>query len=637
MKITQNPVGYLDAWDDKEEYLYENFVRTIEYGKINGPNIKYISGRKGDGKTAIALMLQDEEKSEGELLYEYNMLLMDPDFYRSMVIDWREHILSRVNAYASSMSERIDLEGYFQKMWKYMIYISAMKAITIKNPDETLKPIWDFLKEISFPDEREEFMNWPSQIVNEDLTKVLLEDDDSGLSKPLSTALDNRMNERTNNPVFINALETLRRHLNKDNRVLIVIDTLEKYYVTKKEDYFNKAVQGMMRGVYDVKALKDEDLFSWGLDYKKHVKQGGVNDTLKKAFDANNHPLLSKKPRIIKEKDKCWRLEDGDKTYNIKHIGARIKISRDKNRWIDIKCFVPDELYEDLAAWNLHKVRDSTVFLEWKYKELLRFICKRYMSYLKKNYRHHQEIKEYETKWNNLDKNSKGGLKSFWNEFFPETIKSRFGANEDCFNYILRHTQNKPRQVIHLVNNIINCAEANGRAPNHIDSEDVRTGVHRDMAELIGGAFMPFSENYTELTACIRKMFQGQENILEWEVVRHCINGKYEAYDKMGLDAEEVERILLRSGLVGLVSGDPKDVWIPDENKYIKLYETWFEYLVREHLENRMTDESLCGIHSILADYYGKGMKPKKNSHVVPYAGGLEYDGEEDDLHTPKE
>ncbi|ODS41001.1 hypothetical protein BEH94_10570 [Candidatus Altiarchaeales archaeon WOR_SM1_SCG] len=553
MKITQNPVGYLDAVHDGEKYLRENFVRTSKYDEILNPNCLYISGRKGDGTSVIALMLMKEKDKNGELLYKYEVLIRNYEFYHSIAVDLREASLSRVAGYESPIKDRINMEYYFQKLWEYVIYVSAMRGVIEKNSGEGLILINDFLENNNFPAVGERnFFDCFLDIFGKDLEILYKKEDD--LFFPVATSLTRRVNDRLNDPNFIGALKTLRNHISKNNRVLIVIDTIEKYYVNEEE--FQKAVQGMMQAVYEI----------------KH----------------NN-----------------------------------------KNRWIDIKCFIPDELYEDFAAWNLYKVTDSTVFLEWKYKELLHLICKRYMTYLKKNYSY-QEIKEYETKWNNLDKNSRDSIRCFLNEFFPETIKSRFGANEDCFNYILRHTQNKPRQVIHLVNNIINCAEANGRAPK-ISQEDVYEGVHRDMDQLIGVAFMAFSHQYRELLQYIKRMFHGQENILRGRVVRECIKKGGSTYVKMGLDAEDVERILLRSGLVGIVSKQTK-MSLPS-GKEIGVYHTLFEYLTRGHLE--MTDESLCAVHPMLTGYYGNNMAIRENSYVVPY-GGLYYEGEDDNLITKK-
>ena len=299
----------------------------------------------------------------------------------------------------------------------------------------------------------------------------------------------------------------------------------------------------------------------------------------------------------------------------------------------DIKCFIPDELFEEFTGWNPHKADDSVVFLEWKYKELLHFICKRYMTYLKDNY-NDDEIEEHELKWDITDKNSKDSLRTFWDIFFPETIKDRFGANEDCFNYILRHTQNKPRQVLYIVNKIIKIAEDRGHAPNKITEEDVYDGIHKDLGLLIRDDFKPFSDQYDRLTNYIKTMFQGESNVLAGRSVKTCIKKYISYYTKVGLDEEKVMKMLLRSGLLGLVSDKKTEKKLSEG--IITVYHTYFDYLLTGHLDE-IQDDRLYAIHSILADYCRKygGLKPEENICVYPYGGHS--DSEKDDLFDPKE
>ena len=370
-----------------------------------------------------------------------------------------------------------------------------------------------------------------------------------------ATKLHQNMLTRHSDESFLIALTALRNHLNKDTKVIIIIDTVEKYYA--REELFRKAFQGMMQAVYKIGSTKE-------------------------------------------------------------------------NRWIDIKLFIPNELYEEFAGWNHNKAFDMTVFLSWKYNELLHFICRRYMTYIEKRYDRYT-IDKYKAKWGEVDKDDRDSLRSFWNEFFPKQITDRFGAYEDCFNYILRHSHNKPRQIIHIVNQIINKAEERRHDPNKISEEDVYEGTHTELNQLVVDNLMPFSED-DDLIDCIKNMFFNESNILDGRIVKDCIKKDKSKYRKMGLNIETVERILLRSGFLGKVS--KKTTRKVSNGDEITIYYTSFDYLMHGHLSS-INDDDECALHSILTDYYDDTINPRQDICVYPYAGP-DHEGEPDELFEPK-
>lgn len=415
IRITKNPVGLLDAEKEEMEKLQNNFIKTEDYYEILNQNCLFVSGRKGDGKTAIAIMLSKEKTKNGIPIFKYSILLRKYEFYRSLIFDLREAKYSFINVnqerYTSPIKEKVDIENYFQKLWEYIIYISAMKAVVEMNSDEELEVLRNYLEMKGFLIEVDNFVDLFSSIYKDDMSKNVIHQ---------ATSLNQLAINRLSDGNFITALKTLRAHLSETNRILIVIDTLEKYYA--KEEEFRNAVHGMMEAIYEIK-LKPE------------------------------------------------------------------------NKWIDIKCFIPDELFEDFASWNLNKVSDVCVFITWRYHELLLFICKRFMSYIEENY-DPRTVEIFKNKWEKVDKNDRNSLRSFWHEFFPGNITDRFGAFEDCFNYILRHTQNKPRQIIYLVNKIINLAEKRRNVLN-VKPSDVYDGLHEDLDQLITDNFKPFLDQYS--------------------------------------------------------------------------------------------------------------------------------------------
>ena len=533
MSITKNPIGYLDASKEIKS-LPNHFIKTSNYEAILNPDILFICGRKGEGKTALALMLKREKDTKNIFRYEYSMLVRNYEFYHSMAIDMREKILSHTADYNSQIKERIDVNDFFEQLWNYAIYISAFNSI-IKNSDkfEELKKIKEFLSTNNLLIEEPKIANILTNIVKQDLFE-------NPIVEPLAITSILRIKDRSEILPFIEAKEILRKHLIKNKyRIIIIIDTLEKYY--PNEDELVKAVQGMMNAIHNFKI-------------------------------------------------------------------------EEKNYRIDVKCFLPTELFETFSSWNPSKVLDETVFLKWSYKELLFMISKRYETYLKKNHSDfYDSLEKFEFDWDNKD----SVKNNIWNRFFPETIIDYYEAKEDSFNYILRHTQRKPREVIHLLNRIIYNAEKNGNSP-WINKENIKEGVHEDLKILVRDNSFAHHDKINDFVQVVQMSFQNESNILSGKEVIKCLKRGLPIYSKLGLEPNEVMNILLRSGLIGVVPKNNIKTRTLSNGKKISLYKTIFEYL--ENSQIYINDLSLCALHSMLADSIPT-LKIRDDTCIYPFAG----------------
>ncbi|MCK4813086.1 MAG: hypothetical protein KAT14_04030, partial [Candidatus Marinimicrobia bacterium] len=431
-KVTKDPLGCLDANNLKEkETLSQHFIKTSDYEDVLNPQTLFISGRKGDGKTALAFMLKDEKDRKNRLRYEYAIVIRNYEFYHSIAISMRENILSSKAAYNSQIQEKIDVRTYFEKLWQYIIYIAAMNTI-VNDSDKcgNIEPIKEYLSSNNLIAEGGEIAD---NVINRVVTQDLFDDENPILQAVASVV---RIQERLDDPSFKRAIDTLRDHLKKEKHtILIVIDTLEKYYSAEEE--FLKAVQGMLIAVHEIKLNSD----------------------------------------------------------NIR---------------IHIKCFLPAELHDRFSDWNPSKVFDGTVFLRWSYKELLSLISKRYFTYIKKYYpEFNDHLNTSEIDWNNKD----SVRHLFWDYFFPKQVTDHFGAKEDSFNYILRHSQRKPREIIYIVNRIINNSERNGNIPK-ITEEDIRVGVHDNLEQLVRDNLFAHHDKLDRLVKIVQIAFANESNVL---------------------------------------------------------------------------------------------------------------------------
>lgn len=546
MSITKNPIGYLDASKEIES-LPHHFIKTSNYETILNSDILFICGRKGEGKTALALMIKLEKDTKNIFRYEYNILIRNYEFYHSMAIDLRENILSYKTDYNSQIKEKIDVKDYFEQLWNYVFYISAFNSV-LKNCEnyKEIEKIREFLSTHNLIVEDDKIANILVNIVKQDLI-------DGPIIEPIAITSILRIKDRIENASFIGAKESLYKHLKKNKYdVIIIIDTLEKYYF--KEDELVKAVQGMMVAVYNFK----------------------INP---------------------------------------------------QNKRIDVKCFLPTELYETFSSWNPSKVLDGTVFLKWSYKELLFMITKRYITYLKNEhlkFYNDNDLDKIEVDWNNKD----SVRNNIWNRFFPECILDLYGAQEDSFNYILRDTQRKPREVIHILNKIIYHAELNGNSP-WIKKEDIKEGVHQDLKQLVRDNSFAHHEKINDFIKIIQMSFENESNILTGKDVIKCLKRGLPSYSSLGLELNEVVQILLRSSLIGIVPKKNIITRTLSNGNEIFVYNTIFEYLVNYQLS--INDKSLCALHSILTDSIPT-LNIQKDICIYPLAGHQD-DIEIDELH----
>jgi hypothetical protein len=73
------------------------------------------------------------------------------------------------------------------------------------------------------------------------------------------------------------------------------------------------------------KNKKKGSIFNLTLEHKRHLKDGPVDDSMRKLF--NDHKLsLSSKAKITEEGDKEWNIEDGSKIYNIKEEDEKLEV-----------------------------------------------------------------------------------------------------------------------------------------------------------------------------------------------------------------------------------------------------------------------------------------------------------------------
>ena len=271
------------------------------------------------------------------------------------------------------------------------------------------------------------------------------------------------------------------------------------------------------------------------------------------------------------------------------------------HRNLHIKCLLPAEIVPYLlesAVQNPGKTFELPLHLRWRPKDLLRLACWRYYFYLSHLYPKDAEAVGH-IDWENADE----VRKHVWDRFFPPTITNRNGLVEDSFQYIVRHTQLQPRQVIWICNGIAESAKSSGTFP-YFKSADVVRGVHSREDSIAN-----------EVLNSYRTVYPGSKHILSCFRSEPNLIGRASRLDKllprsksawpeeMPYDRALFWQMVAELGFMGSVT--------EQTDRY---YETEFEYAMADRLVLNFDD--VCAIHPVFYKLFS--IKADKQKIVYP-------------------
>jgi len=281
---------------------------------------------------------------------------------------------------------------------------------------------------------------------------------------------------------------------------------------------------------------------------------------------------------------------------------------------VHIKCFLPAEMIQYVFIDNFLKFKANTTVLDWRYSDLLEFVCRRYATYLKRRSRS-KELVSYGHKLQaEIDKlasrqsssNSEWKQKA-WHLISPSFINNKYAWEEDSAAFILRHTQKRPRDILSCMNYIVNANKISNDS-YMLTKESIYKGLHsnNNISQLLTNSLavfdLPEGLNWrTDMAGLVRFIFNNEATILSYKRVRHCIRRllpKYSGSEESNLFDSTI-RILLRSGLVGELTKDVRE-WKDRNGITCRYYIANFEYITTTFLE--VNDRSTCALHPVLAD-----------------------------------
>jgi hypothetical protein len=409
-----NPFGF-NASEKELEVLPELFLADTEFHKkAMDPLSSVVIGRRGTGKTALAHYYRF-----GKASYDIYVDVDEPAVFSKVL-----------EQLSKSMSNSMTIVEDITKLWELSLWTSLMVEIC-RDGGNTLdgrKAAIDlYLRKIGVrPDTASQVM----RAVLEGVAK---------LASPVggnAVELVYRIQDILTSPEFTGAKLSVLKILERGQRAVIVIDTLEQFQVRKSEMQY--ALGGMLQAV--------------------------------------------------------TRLALGTEHKNL-----------------HVKCFLPAEIFPYLvtsAVQNIAKTLEFPVYLHWRPKELLRLATKRIHSYML------AEHPKLARSVGEVDMSDAREVRNrVWAKYFPDKVTTRSGMEEDSFQYIVRHTQLRPRQVIWLCNAIAQNALDRGVFPR-IEAQDIVQGVEKVEESLAAEVLNGYQTVYPGIQQ-IMASFRGQPNLLD--------------------------------------------------------------------------------------------------------------------------
>lgn len=216
--------------------------------------------------------------------------------------------------------------------------------------------------------------------------------------------------------------------------------------VREKQTSITRLIRDILRGLLKRLTASDtvaDDLESYlesetfleakkeSLAFLKHTPLFLAMDSLER-YDIQNEPLMEATAALIEAASKF-------KTKYSKHN-------------LFVKVFISAEIFPYIAEQYINnslKYIQEAVYLHWRPRDLVRFLCWRLYKHVDTLGR---PIPNHISRldWADFDQ----VFSQVWIPYFGELLNSRESMEERVFPYILRHTQMRPRQLVVLCNAI---------------------------------------------------------------------------------------------------------------------------------------------------------------------------------------
>ena len=277
------------------------------------------------------------------------------------------------------------------------------------------------------------------------------------------------------------------------------------------------------------------------------------------------------------------------------------------DRGLHVKLFVAGESYTSLVEnvlLNPSKSIRHPLYLLWRPRDLLRLISWRLYHYLEAH-----SVLPAESKgpidWNDPE----DVTAKVWRPCFGWEITNAQGQQERTFPYVLRHTQMRPRQLIHLCNVIANRAIRRGVFPKHSE-RDILAGVSEGQIDLANEVFNSFSTIYPQVTKIVEAL-SGVPAVVPGTELDKRAKYSRAAWPTGAYSLQRFRQLLAELGIVGKIRHRN------DRDGYADVV---FEYSLTSRLV--ISSNDMCAIHPMF--YSSLNVTLDAPYRVMPFGRAIE-------------
>jgi hypothetical protein len=299
---------------------------------------------------------------------------------------------------------------------------------------------------------------------------------------------------------------------------------------------------------------------------------------------------------------KCLVLIDSIDEYNIKDRISRSYISgllkavhqtTTEDNYVYAKVAIPSELYPHVTDWHSGKSAARHLFVMWTFKDLVCFLAKRLLKLLQtKGDLFKEQTASFHISFEDLEHFR--NARAFLEEVIPPRIISRSGRDIDTLQYITKHTQKRPRQLLIIFNELL--ARAAISAPRTLDSLEIIECVHKVSGALTSDALENYQMIYENANRLATQMFLRHRNIFPFSQFAETIKEIRNLRGETKISVAECERLFLEAGILGRVVR----VHETDELRFVIAE---FEYQVKSTIG--LTRHDTAVIHPMFYDAFG--------------------------------
>jgi hypothetical protein len=226
------------------------------------------------------------------------------------------------------------------------------------------------------------------------------------------------------------------------------------------------------------------------------------------------------------------------------------------SRNFDLRLCIPSELYwsfSEKVSTNPQKDFSNKLIVHWRVTDLLVTVCRRFLIYLRL-----QHPRAYGLVRSN-PLNLKIDVDNFFSAIFPSHVANSNGRHERTQDYILRHTQLLPRQLILILTEILRLNTVDDcftpGTTSFISEQAIRLGIQEAEDTIVEEIFSAYRDRFGDLPkeACLA-ILPSLPRVFRVEDLNKAVRNYAEQHGRT-IPPAPIRKLLLEIGVLGKLEG----------------------------------------------------------------------------------